>query len=138
MSIKDSTVIKIKKLNLAIEKYSNGQLAKYDLTHPQFSVIKVLYNSSRASMRQVDIEMMLSLSNPTVTRLIQQLEKKEMILKVINPEDSRSKLISLTQKAIQLKEELIDYADALERHVTEKLTPIETEQLNELLGKLQG
>lgn len=99
--------------------------------------MKYLYQNLPYTIRQIDIEKHFSLTNPTVTGIIQNLEKKGMIERVVNPEDSRSKVITITPKAEEMREELIVFGEKLEKQVTEKLSDEERKQLIMLLKKLR-
>lgn len=65
----------IKKSSLIFDKYINQLLVPYQLTNSQFRILMLLYISPSYSIRQVDIEEMFSMTNPTVTGLIHNLEK---------------------------------------------------------------
>ena len=83
-----------------------------------------------------DIEKAYSMTNPTVTGILQNLEKNNWIERVENPNDARSKLIKLTKKALNQKEELDNLGDNLEKRFIKGLNITEQKQLNELLNKL--
>lgn len=125
--------ILVKKTALIFDKLSNQLLAPYDLTGSQFKILMVLYQSSAGSVRQADIEAKFSMTNPTVTGLVQKLEAKDLVKRMPHPEDKRSKVLVLTDRAIGMKEELLALADDLEQQMTRKLTDSECDQLAKLL-----
>lgn len=133
---KDKAAILIKKSALVIEKLSNHILAPYDLTNTQYKILMVLFRNPGRPIRQADIETRLSMTNPSVTGIIQNLEKKELVQRIQNPNDKRSKLLSLTPKAIKMKEELFELGESLEKQATANLTEEETQQLTALLKKI--
>ena len=128
--------ILVKKTALIFDKLSNQLLAPYDLTGSQFKILMVLYQSSAGSVRQADIEAKFSMTNPTVTGLVQKLEAKDLVKRMPHPEDRRSKVLVLTDRAIGMKEELLALADDLEQQMTRKLSDEECDQLAELLIKM--
>ena len=73
-----------------------------------------------------------------MTGILQNLEKKGLIRWVENPENKRSKLLVLTERALSMKEELYQVGEALESHVAENLIEEEREQLSSPLKKMQG
>ena len=83
-----------------------------------------------------DIEKAYSMTNPTVTGILQNLEKNNWIERVENPNDARSKVIKLTKKAFNQKEELYDLGENLEKRLIKGLDKTEQKQLNKLLNKL--
>ena len=83
-----------------------------------------------------DIEKAYSMTNPTVTGILQNLEKNDWIERVENPYDARSKIIKLTKKALKQNEELYNLGENLENRFIKGLNRTEQKQLNELLNKL--
>ncbi len=128
--------ILIKRASLGFDKLSNQLLSPYDLTGSQFKILMVLYMSPAGSVRQTDIEARFSMTNPTVTGLVQKLEAKDLVNRMPHPEDRRSKVLVLTERAIQMKEELMALADNLERQMTASLTEEEYDQLASLLVRM--
>lgn len=128
--------ILVKKSSLIFDKLSNQLLMPYDLTGSQFKILMVLYQSHAGSVRQADIEAKFSMTNPTVTGLVQKLETKDLVKRIPHPEDKRSKVLVLTDRAMEMKEELLALADSLERQMTKNLTAAECDQLASLLTKM--
>lgn len=128
--------ILIKKMALIFDKYSNQFLTPYGLTGSQFKILMVLYQSPAGSVRQTDIEAKFSMTNPTVTGLVQKLEGKGLVKRMPHPEDRRSKVLVLTERALAMQEELLALADSLEQQMTRNLSESEYEQLSALLMKM--
>lgn len=128
--------ILIKKTALIFDKISNQLLGPYGLTGSQFKILMVLYASQAGSVRQTDIEAKFSMTNPTVTGLVQKLEAKDLVKRVAHPEDRRCKVLVLTDRAIAMKEELLALAENLEEQMTRKLDREECDQLTKLLLKM--
>lgn len=133
---REKVSVLIKRSALIFDKYANQLLIPYQLTSSQFRILLILYKSPACSIRQVDIETAFSMTNPTVTGLIQNLEKSNLVKRVPNPEDKRSKLLMLTEYAESKREEYISLANELERKMTEGLSELEAEQLAALLTKV--
>lgn len=128
--------ILIKKASLELEKTALSVLSQYDMTLAQYKVIVYLYDAPPRSTRQVDLERAFSMTNPSVTSVLHTLEKKGLICRAENAEDRRSKLISLTQKALDLRHELDDAGDRLEESFTKNLSNTERGEMIALLTKL--
>ena len=133
---RNKIAILIKKLSLEIDKLSNPILEPHGLTHSQFKILKFLLVNSEKHVRQVDIEKYFSMTNPTVTGLVQNLEKKGLIERKVNPDDSRSKILCPTEKTFAMKNLLYQLGDQLEDTLTSGLTSSERETLLGLLKKL--
>lgn len=134
----DKVGILIKKTALVIEKLSNHVLAPYELTHTQYKILMLLCRTPDRSLRQIDIETHFGMTNPTVTGILQNLEKKGLIRRIPNPDDKRSKLLTLTEQALGMKEDLCALGGSIERQITANLSEDESRQLIELLKKIPG
>ena len=128
--------ILIKKLALEFDKISNPALAPYDLTPTQFKIIKYLYDHE--NVIGMDIQKAYSMTNPTVTGILQNMESGGWIERVGNPNDSRSKIIILTKKSLDKKDELYNLGENLEKEFTKDLTKEEYKELLKLLDKMIG
>lgn len=130
--------IMIKKLSLEFDKLAIPFFEEYGLTPSQYKVIKYLFVNENNVVRQIDIERYFSMTNPTVTGILQNLEKKDFIERKQNPDDCRSKIICLTKKTINKKEELYAAGEQLEDKLTNRLNKQEKEQISSLLSKMLG
>lgn len=128
--------ILIKIAALEFEKISNPILAEYDLTAAQYRILKFLYSQQAETARIVDIEKRCAITHPTALGLLDNLEKKGFVSKIVNPEDARSKVISLTEKARTMQNEIESVGDRIENMLTEHLSEEEKQQLLKLLQKL--
>lgn len=132
----DKIAIWLKFVNLECNKLSAEILEPHDLTLTQYKVLKFLLINPHGTIRQVDIEEHFYIRNPTVTRVLQNLEKKGLIERQINPQDNRSKVICLTEKAKAMESLLYQLGNELERKLTSNLTPEDKQELLRLLKKL--
>ena len=132
----EKVAILVKKAALEFDKLSNPILAGYDLTASQYKIIKYLYSHPNQTARLVDLERYYSLTHPTTIGLLDALEKKGFVTREENPEDRRSRILSLTPKALEQQAELEQLGDTLENRLTQGLTVAERQQLIRLLRKL--
>lgn len=132
----DRIGILIKKVSLELEKTALSVLSPYDMTLTQYKIIIYLYSSPQISTRQVDLERAFSMTNPSVTSVLNTLEKKDLICRTANAEDRRSKVISLTQKALDMRDELDAAGDRLEEAFTRNLSSAERGEMVSLLTKI--
>lgn len=134
--LKERITILLKKASLEAEKKQLPILKEVDLTVSQYKFLKYLYQRSNENTRLTDLEDFFSLTHPAAIDIIKILEKKDYVKRVVNPNDKRSKLIVLTEKAIKNKDFLIDLGQDMEDSVTENLTEEEIKQLALLLKKI--
>lgn len=132
----DKIAILIKKAALEFDKISNPVLAEYGLTASQYRVLKYLYMQPNETARIVDIERECSITHPTALGLVDNLSKKGFAVKIVNPEDARSKVISLTEKTRKMQDDLEGVGDRLEGTLTKNLTKKERQQMVFLLQKM--
>ena len=132
----DRIGILIKKASLELEKTALSILSQYDMTLTQYKIIVFLYDAPPMSVRQVDLERAYSMTNPSVTSVLHTLEKKGLINRAENAEDRRSKVISLTHKALDLRDELEAAGDRLEEAFTRNLSSAERSEMVVLLTKM--
>ena len=131
----DQIGILIKRASLEVEKAALAILAPYSMNLTQYKIIVYLYNTPPASTRQVDLERAFSMTNPSVTSVLHTLAKKGLIRREENPEDKRSNVISLTDKAIRMQSELEAVGGQLEETIAKNLSPDERAALIALLKK---
>ena len=137
MNINKAAIL-IKKASLEFEKVANPIFAEYELTVSQYRILIFLYRSESRTASVVDLEKHYSMTHPTTLGLLEQLEKKGFIKRVVNPNDARGKLVALTEKADVMQSELEALGDTIEKKLTRRLTAEETVQLVGLLGKMLG
>ena len=132
----DRIAVLIKTASIEFDKIANPILADYDLTASQCRVLKFLFLQQNKSARIVDIEKECVITHPTVLGLLDSLEKKGFVLKVVNPKDARSKLISLTPKAKEMQRELEATIAKIDHMWVKHLSEQERKELQKLLQKL--
>lgn len=136
MSDTNKTAILIKLASLEFEKIANPILAEYELTASQYRILNFLYSRQNAASRVVDIEKQFSITHPTALGLLDKLEKNGFITKIGNPDDARSKLVSLTEKAKAMQTAVESVGERVDNILTENLSEQEKIQLISLLKKL--
>ena len=134
----DRVTILVKKAALEAEKTQLPILQTYDLTVAQYKILKYLFNASKDSVRIIDLETVFSITHPAAIDILKVLEKKGYTARIVNPDDARSKIVSLTEKAYAEETLLRGLGDEMEDAVTKRLSEKEKEQLIRLLKKLVG
>lgn len=130
------TLIALTKCFHAVRKRETTTIREGGLTLPQFAVLEILYH--KGDLRICDIIEGTLSTGGNMTVVIDNLEKDGLVRRYPDPEDRRASLISLTEKGIQLME------DIFPRHV-ENISSIfqileaeEKQTLVKLLKKLGG
>jgi MarR family 2-MHQ and catechol resistance regulon transcriptional repressor len=119
-----------------IEKIKNF-LAKEDITHQQFNILRILRGSHPHPLSTLQIrERMLDKMSDT-SRIVDRLVLKQLVKKVTCPKDKRLVDVTITEKGQKLLKRLDGEADHIEE-IMGHLSDAETEQLNQLLDKLRN
>ena len=106
----------------------------FDLTAPQFGVLEAL--AHLGPMKMCDIGNKLLMSGANVTGVVDRLEKKRLVRRVMDAEDRRMFLIHLTDEGGKLIAKFFPlHAEQIEAF-TGVLTSKEKHRLTELLKKL--
>ncbi|MGT2933112.1 MarR family winged helix-turn-helix transcriptional regulator [Streptococcus catagoni] len=126
----------IKMASLEFDRKASSILSADKITPSQFKVLKYLCLQPEGSVRQIDLENFFGMTNPTVTGILQNLEKKDLISRENHPTDKRSKLIFLTDKADSAKQQILATSQEIEKSFTAKLSSEEIQTLRPLLLKL--
>ncbi|WP_430603792.1 hypothetical protein IGJ02_001357 [Enterococcus sp. DIV0724b] len=84
-------------------------LKPFHLTYPQYLVLLVLWEFS--DQRISDIGEKLALDTGTLTPMLKRMEKNGYVHRDRLPEDERIVIISLSDKAIQLENEIYDQVE---------------------------
>jgi len=114
----------------------NSALAKVvyidDLSIPEWKLLGQLVD--HGLMRLADLAERLDVEPPLVTKLIDQLEKKEMLRRTSHSEDKRAKVISITKKG---KDTVLDLEPKVKVAMGKLLYGTTPEELRVYLSILQ-
>ena len=78
----------------------------------------------------------IGVDNSTLTRLVDLLSKKELLERVNNPNDGRSKLILLTKKGMKLKREVENKIEKIGKDIYKNKNLDKYDQSNDFLNAL--
>ena len=90
----------------ALTRQYRPLLKKIDLTYPQFVVLLALYAEDNISLKELGEKTLFD--SGTLTPLVQKLEAKGFLNRISITEDERVKKVVLTDKAFELKNEILD------------------------------
>lgn len=107
----------------------------YDITPEQWVVLKELSNEDKISQNEISLRVGKDKNN--IKALIDKLEKKEYVIRQQDTNDKRAFLITLTDKAYLLIEELKDIDKAFNEEISQNLNRSELEQFKLLLDKFK-
>jgi DNA-binding MarR family transcriptional regulator len=106
----------------------------YEITGEQWAIIRHLWEEEALSQREIAEK--TSKDKPNITRMLDALEKKHLILRQSDPRDRRKYCIYLTKEGKQLYERLLPLTQSLRQRVTQNLAPAEIDLAKEILNKV--
>lgn len=126
----------LKKIFQMMEKNLNKDLEDIDLTGMQAHVLIYLYKNRKNIINQRDIEREFELTNPTVNGILNRLENKRFIKRVVSLNDARNKEIMITDKSISLIVEMKKKAKNMENKMTSGITKEELDTFYQVIKKM--
>jgi len=110
-------------------------LKAFDITAAQFSVIRQI-QSSEQPITAAEIAQRLRSDRPTISGIINRLEKKGIVLKVDNPEDKRSSYLQIDKGSNQLVDKITTISDGLTGDIFSIYSEEEAKQLIRMIHQL--
>ena len=129
-------VLNIRYTSNWMSNQQNSYMAKYDLTMPQFNILRILRGANSVISVNTVKERMIEKS-PNTTRLMDKLIEKELMERVRCEKDRRVVYVKITDKGQELLK-AIDETFENSHLYTAKLSDEEAETLSALLDKLRG
>jgi MarR family 2-MHQ and catechol resistance regulon transcriptional repressor len=113
-------------------------MADYGLSKSSFNVLMLLHHGPPEGMQLHDLGDLLLVSRANITGLIDHLEQKGYVKRVIDPHDRRARYARITKKGEALLEELIPVHYQNTKALLQDLTTEEKETLLKLLTKTRA
>jgi MarR family transcriptional regulator, 2-MHQ and catechol-resistance regulon repressor len=126
--------IKLTRAAGSVMDRTNRHLGDHNLTVSQFGALEALYHLG--TMSQVELARKLLSSTANITTVLQNLEKRELISRVRDPEDQRYVRVSIAESGRTLIERILPAHIAGIVEDMSILTPEEQETLARLCRKL--
>jgi len=125
--------------------YTSGWLAnqhkdffsQFGITPQQFNILSILRGQHPRQISGTEIKSRMMDKNSDVSRLLDRLLLKGLIIKTICPEDKRAANIEISAKGLELLKKSDAQIAALDNMMS-SLTNSEANQLSRLLDKLRG
>ncbi len=131
-------LLKMIRICLDIKSKFNNIVSEYDLTFSQWQVLKVINSSKKRQLTINEIIFSLNSDKATISQIIKNLEKKEMIVISKDYIDKRKKNISLSDKMKKKCFKLKEIEEEFLSDVFKELNKNEIKELNLILNKIDG
>ncbi|HGN7075728.1 TPA: multidrug efflux transporter transcriptional repressor MepR [Staphylococcus aureus] len=119
-----------------MKQKADQKLEQFDITNEQGHTLGYLYAHQQDGLTQNDIAKALQRTGPTVSNLLRNLERKKLIYRYVDPQDTRRKNIGLTTSGIKLVEAFTSIFDEMEQTLVSQLSEEENEQMKANLTKM--
>lgn len=104
----------------SVFQYLNGKLSEYDVTPSQYGVLSCLWQREFATPKQ--ISEILCLETSTISGVLDRMQKKGLIDRVINRDDRREVRVVPTEKGKALEEPISKIIDEVNEEVLKCFT----------------
>ena len=115
----------------SVFQYLNGKLSEYDVTPSQYGVLSCLWQREFATPKQ--ISEILCLETYTISGVLDRMQKKGLIDRVINRDDRREVRVVPTEKGKALQEPISKIIDEVNEEVLKCFTEEEVALLKNQL-----
>jgi MarR family 2-MHQ and catechol resistance regulon transcriptional repressor len=122
-----------------LERVQSSYFARFGLSQAQWSVLRVLHRTEsegRPGLRLTDLGEQLLVRPPSVTGIVDRLQKVGLVSRAGVPTDMRAKHVVLTDEGRQLVERVLEHHSQRIDALMAGLTEAEQTELVRLLEKL--
>ena len=109
-------------------------LSQFGITPGQYGVLACLWQEE--SLTPKEIATILRVENSTISGVIDRMEKRGLIDRVLNPTNRRSISVKATKEGLSLKEPVQALIDQLNDQVLSIFSPQEKDELIGLLNRM--
>lgn len=137
LDLESKTAINLQYTSRILEEKFAGLLKEYDLTTPQFNVLRILRGQKGKPASLACIQDRMVDRNSNTTRLVDKLIKKDWVKRRVCPDNRRMVEIEITPDGLKVLEQLDPLTRELNAKNVAPLTQEELQILNTLLDKLK-
>lgn len=132
--IKDSLNYKIYRLAMLLRRHLIRTLRAYGLTPERWQVLCALWEHPEG-VCQCGLGVVTLKDEPSISRLISAMIKEGWVTRKISKTDSRAYNVQPSEKALQMKEEIIDRLHSGSQKLMKGLSSSKQQALNELVSE---
>lgn len=124
-------------LSRQIKRQIDEAVSKYNVTSVQCAVIGFVFDKGKSTdVFAKDIEKTFNMRRATVAEILSLMEKNKLLERIPIKEDARLKKLILTQKAIEIKNEVSYKIEEIENKIKNGLTKKEIEEFSRIIIKM--
>ena len=118
----------------AVFQNLHERLDPLGITPGQYAVLYCLWTKGEVTPKEISQSILLEMS--TVSGVLDRMQKKGLIQRVVDPNDRRSVRVAATPKGMALQEGVMRAVEEMNRDVLRDFTPEEAQQLRNFLAKI--
>ncbi len=137
-SLEENIIYRIGELSRLLHKKITAEFAaqNFGVTVEQFGILALLWYNE--GITQQEIANTLNRDKTTVARVVQNMIKQNLIVKIPDQLDKRNKRIFLTQKGKTLQKEMVEASGAVYFKALENIPPNDIEHCLRVLGIIEN
>ena len=133
------SIRRLKRLDVLLMRQLNRVYQEHHLTQSEFDVLAALRRAGIPyTLSPTELFASMMVTSGTMTNRLQQLEKKQLIKRLENPDDKRSLLVQLTTKGIAVIDKVVPAHIELENQLLSAMSKEELMIINTLLKKIEA
>lgn len=119
-----------------MKNYADRRLDDFGITQEQSHTLDYIYRHQEKCISQKDIMKTFDRKGSTVSSILKNLEKRDLVYRKVNPEDTRSKILKLTDEGITLVESFTKVFDEIEERMILNFAEEDKIKLKEYLEQM--
>lgn len=126
-------IISLSFLHSKIMKQLDNNLYVHGISFSELMVMYHLYNSQSKTMTRINLAESIGLTASGVTRLLNPMERRKLIIKETNPRDARMSLVKLAKAGEKILMDAMATFEQVSGLIFKSFSPEQTTQLSELI-----
>ena len=122
----------------AVKRSLAQVIEPHGITPQQYNVLRILRGAGAEGLPTLSIGERMIEQTPGVTRLVDRLERKELVERTPCPNDRRRVFCPMTSKGLELLKELDDPVNRWDARSVSVLPPSELDSLIDLLDRVRA
>lgn len=126
----------IRTLAHEMKRYADQKLEEFGITQEQSHTLGYLHRHQNENISQQDISETFNRKGATVSSTLKNLEKLGLIKRTADANDSRRKILKLTEEGQQTVQSFIAIFDEIEEKMVKDFTNSEEEQIKQYFERM--
>ena len=117
-------------------KYYSKLLEEQGITPAQVGILTCIWSKNNNKMTPKEIGLRLHLEAPTVSGILDKMQKLELIHREVDPDNRRVVFVTTTEKADTMRADIERATEKMNKQVLQDFSSEETDLLQKLLTRL--